>query len=259
MSSLTNLDLLEAKGNELTAIDLSANRKLSRVSLEGNLLTELNVSNISTLTYLNVAVNKLTQLKTENCPKLFEIMCYSNQLDKNAFKLLSESLLAAPERRMGEIYVIDSRDETDKNVCPIKVVEDLKQKNWNVYDWKGYENQGQNKFSGHDVSATQRLSSHQGILVTPNPVIDYLHISSEAPDATAIVMDLAGNQIETLTMNATGEGVVNLSHLPQGIYLLTLSGETVQIIKRDCCTYYLSDLLHISLIISIFVLCLKVF
>ncbi len=27
----------------------------------------------------------------------------------------------------------------------------------------------------------------------------------------------------------------------------------------DCCTYYLSDLLHISLIISIFVLCLKVF
>ncbi len=28
---------------------------------------------------------------------------------------------------------------------------------------------------------------------------------------------------------------------------------------RDCCTYYLSDLLHISLIISIFVLCLKAF
>ena len=27
----------------------------------------------------------------------------------------------------------------------------------------------------------------------------------------------------------------------------------------DCCTYYLSDLLHISLIISIFVLCLKAF
>ena len=29
--------------------------------------------------------------------------------------------------------------------------------------------------------------------------------------------------------------------------------------KGDCCTYYLSDLLHISLIISIFVLCLKAF
>lgn len=133
---------------------------------------------------------------------------------------------------MGEIYVIDSKDENDKNVCPVKVVEDLKQKKWNVYDWKGYENQGQNKFLGHDVSATQRLSSHQGIQVTPNPVIDYLHITSEAPYATAIVMDLAGNQIETFTTNATGEGVVNLSHLPQGIYLLTLSGETIQIIKK---------------------------
>ena len=30
-------------------------------------------------------------------------------------------------------------------------------------------------------------------------------------------------------------------------------------LKRDCCTYYLSDLLHISLIISIFVLYLKAF
>lgn len=29
--------------------------------------------------------------------------------------------------------------------------------------------------------------------------------------------------------------------------------------KRDCCTYYLSDLLYISLIISIFVSCLKAF
>ena len=30
-------------------------------------------------------------------------------------------------------------------------------------------------------------------------------------------------------------------------------------INGDCCTYYLSDLLHISLIISIFVLYLKAF
>lgn len=29
--------------------------------------------------------------------------------------------------------------------------------------------------------------------------------------------------------------------------------------NRDCCTYYLSDLLYISLIISIFVSCLKAF
>ena len=33
----------------------------------------------------------------------------------------------------------------------------------------------------------------------------------------------------------------------------------VEFLFRDCCTYYLSDLLHISLIISIFVLYLKAF
>ena len=36
-----------------------------------------------------------------------------------------------------------------------------------------------------------------------------------------------------------------------------LGGETY--LTRDCCTYYLSDLLYISLIISIFVSCLKAF
>ncbi len=35
--------------------------------------------------------------------------------------------------------------------------------------------------------------------------------------------------------------------------------DEITLYNRDCCTYYLSDLLHISLIISIFVLCLKAF
>ena len=35
--------------------------------------------------------------------------------------------------------------------------------------------------------------------------------------------------------------------------------QTTAFVNRDCCTYYLSDLLYISLIISIFVSCLKAF
>ena len=42
-------------------------------------------------------------------------------------------------------------------------------------------------------------------------------------------------------------------------WIFEKGGNRTNFLVRDCCTYYLSDLLYISLIISIFVSCLKAF
>ncbi|MBO6221685.1 MAG: leucine-rich repeat domain-containing protein [Bacteroidales bacterium] len=87
-NNLTALDVsnnpkitwLDVIGNSITILDLSNNTALTDLDCENNRLTRLDVSSMPDLGWLNCAENELTELNVRNNPKLYELHCSRNNL-----------------------------------------------------------------------------------------------------------------------------------------------------------------------------------
>ena len=76
----TEMDSLYCYKNQLTALDVSKNSKLTKLFCYQNQLTELDVSENPKLTMLRCDFNLLTELDVSNNPELEGLNCSSNQL-----------------------------------------------------------------------------------------------------------------------------------------------------------------------------------
>ena len=76
----TEMDSLYCYKNQLTALDVSQNSKLTKLFCYQNPLTELDVSENPKLTMLRCDFNLLTELDVSNNPELEGLNCSSNQL-----------------------------------------------------------------------------------------------------------------------------------------------------------------------------------
>ena len=76
----TKLELLYCFDNQLTALDLSRNKKLTELSCFGNQLTALDLSRNTALETLFCNGNQLTALDVTRNTKLITLSCSSNQL-----------------------------------------------------------------------------------------------------------------------------------------------------------------------------------
>ena len=80
IEEFTALVYLNASGNSIESVDLSANANLETLDLGGNMLTTLDVSDNANLISLTVSNNSLTSLNVEGLTSLEIIRCQSNQL-----------------------------------------------------------------------------------------------------------------------------------------------------------------------------------
>jgi len=67
------------------------------------------------------------------------------------------------------------------------------------------------------------------VSVYPNPIKDYVNISI-TEDSQAIIIDLSGKTLISLTLNA-GSNRINTSALPSGVYLLKAGNKVVKLVK----------------------------
>lgn len=81
-----NLEYLDISGNQLTDLDVSANKALETLNCSGNQLTSLNVSANKALEYLDCSQNQLTQLDVRSNKVLGELNCRNNQLEELKFR-----------------------------------------------------------------------------------------------------------------------------------------------------------------------------
>lgn len=84
--------------------------------------------------------------------------------------------------------------------------------------------------------SVEDLSGSQGITVYPNPATSVLNIDSQKGQILSVQLtDAAGRSVLTNQVNKTN-GVINISHLPKGVYILSIKMEnqtvTKKIIKR---------------------------
>ena len=70
--------------------------------------------------------------------------------------------------------------------------------------------------------------------VYPNPVASQLHVQfaleKNAQYAQVFVTDLSGRRVKMQNMSAPGN--IDVSHLPPGVYLVTVNGATKKFIKQ---------------------------
>ena len=127
---LTNLRILEANYNKLTAVDLKKNLELKEIYLDTNQIKKLNLTKNKALTVVNISnnglktltlgkhptlkqldagLNKLTGISLKDCPALLELNLSNNQL--SGISLAQNTLLM-------KLYVNDNYlDKLDVSPC----------------------------------------------------------------------------------------------------------------------------------------------
>ena len=169
VSKNTALTELYCMNNQLTSLDVLKNAALTRLSCDFNQLTSLDVSGCTALTYLYCTRNQLTSLDVSGCTKLRSLYChnnqltmldvsnntaltglycYSNQIKDEAMDALVASLpISLYVTVRGDLYVIDTKDENEGNVCTKTQVTISKRKGWKVYDYDGGGTYNQETYS----------------------------------------------------------------------------------------------------------------
>lgn len=150
LSSFKDLEELKCNGNNITKLTLPTNNKLTILACYDNKLTEIDVSHNTRLNSLICDQNRLTTIDLSNNRVLEYVSLYSNRIsDVELEKIIEQlpSLTNAP--RPGELYVIDSENYGEENLCRPTAVQSAKTKNWIVYDNLGRRNNGRNIYDGY--------------------------------------------------------------------------------------------------------------
>lgn len=102
------------------------------LSCENNQLTSLDVSGLRYLTRLHCSGNSLTSLDVSNCPRLEEIYCHANSLKGASMDAFIETLMDRTPFT-GTLYIYNEYGDGDNNVCTKSQVAAIKAKMWTPY------------------------------------------------------------------------------------------------------------------------------
>jgi len=156
VSKSPELAILDCSENLLTGLDISACDKIEEVNVSNNKLTEIKIGSKPLLKELNCASNPLNGLDLTQCEKLEEISfekCGLSSLDLShntslwwifAFgnnmkgETMDAFIANLPEPSgNGMLYIVDTTDTDETNVCTMDNVRAAAQKGWATMDYTG--------------------------------------------------------------------------------------------------------------------------
>ena len=82
IENFVNLEVLQCNDNQISKLDLSSNKKLTKLYCKNNKLVALDVSNNLELKIIDCSDNMLGELAIENCGFLKELYCRNNLIEK---------------------------------------------------------------------------------------------------------------------------------------------------------------------------------
>lgn len=131
VSGCTALTTLNCRNSHITTLDASGCTALTELLCYGNQLTTLNVSGCTALTTLVCYNNQLTTLDVSDCTALIDLYCYRNQIKGASMNALIESLPQTDGYwHVHDIYIYDSTDPNEGNVCTKAQVAVAQAKGW---------------------------------------------------------------------------------------------------------------------------------
>lgn len=86
-------------------------------------------------------------------------------------------------------------------------------------------------FENNDFTAIEDVTTPSTIRVYPNPTADMLIIDGAAAEQEIAIYSLNGSKVLS-AQSQEGTNTIQVSELPNGVYLLLLSNETFKLIKE---------------------------
>lgn len=225
-SGCPELSVLDCHNNALTSLDMSANTKLEKLNANDNQLTSLTLGALPVLEELKCGGNKLALLSVGQCPVLTSVDvhdCGTSNLNFNRNIRLSRIdaydnnikgdqmatfIADLPEiSGSGLLYIVDTRDVSESNVCLMENVAAAYNKNWLTMDWQGGENNGV-VYLGADYQP--EVGENAITMVTSRAVGETIKLNITA-DAVTV------------------SGVAETSGFTGGMKTFTLTSQTVEI------------------------------
>ena len=225
-SGCPELSVLDCHNNALTSLDMSANTKLEKLNANDNQLTSLTLGALPVLEELKCGGHKLASLSVGQCPVLTSVDvhdCGTSNLNFNRNIRLSRIdaydnnikgdqmatfIADLPEiSGSGLLYIVDTRDVSESNVCLMENVAAAYNKNWLTMDWQGGENNGV-VYLGADYQP--EVGENAITMVTSRAVGETIKLNITA-DAVTV------------------SGVAETSGFTGGMKTFTLTSQTVEI------------------------------
>lgn len=216
IENFSNLEVLQCSDNEITKLDLSNNKKLTKLYCNNNKLVNLNINTNLELQILNCSDNMLGALEIGNCGFLKELYCRNNLIEDLNISYASKlmKLDCGKNRRLSKLNT-DSNGALKEVNCDGAMIETLSfQGNPNLE----IVNCEENRLKSIDLSANNTL---KGLDCSDNEleILDLSHIERLQR------VDCSKNQIIELNVKKN-TGLVSLDCRNNNIQTLDLSSNT---------------------------------
>ena len=269
-NQLTELDVtnntaltgIACNDNQLTALDVTNNTALTMLIFHRNQLTELDVTNNTALTVLECSYNQLTELDVAKNTVLTELHCSNNQL--TALDIANNTELTMLYAHGQQIKVPVLEGETtfanpifyktpagEQPVTIASVAYAYQAEVTIIGDTMAFTTAlpagtTGNAFAGTITVVTGTSISHHtqpNITIYPNPTSGELRIESgelgelrmengELRMGSVEVFDIMGRKQHAEIRESDGGVLLNITHLPSGIYLVKAEGRVWKVVKQ---------------------------
>lgn len=141
LSGNTSLERLFCQNNHLETLAIEACTQLVRVECGDNRLSQINLQKALLLEDFYFQNNQISQLDLSQNTKLWGIKMYGNLFDSAKMKAFIATLPLA-YANPAYLWVVDSRNLSEKNQCSMQDVAEMQKKGWAPYDYFGGSENG---------------------------------------------------------------------------------------------------------------------
>lgn len=200
VSSNPALNKLSIGETQISSISTSNNPNLTQLFCENAQLTSLDLTNNTNLNILNCSGNQLSALNLTANTQLTQLHCHQNnltQLNVNAQGMLTQlmcwgnnlSALKVVNGNNANMFVFNAED--NPNLTCIEVDDAT----WSTTNWTNID--VQSSFSEDCASVSISELKHTDLHIYPNPTNDFLHIEAAGNIQEITISDPSGSLVQT--------------------------------------------------------------
>lgn len=208
VSQNTNLEILNLAINQISSIDISQNTNLIDLHISNNLFNNIDLSQNTNLQDLHISNNLFSNIDVSQNTNLRRIYCSSNQLTNLDLRNGTNT----------DIYSFDSTNNPNLT-CIFVDDSEYSTENWLDVDPTSTFVETEAECDALNINDDMNLS---GLAVYPNPANETLYISNEENTIVGIeLFDYLGKSVLSI-QTAKKINSVDISNLPNSIYLVRL-------------------------------------
>ncbi len=229
MGKFKTMTCLSLPGCSLEEIDVKENKELVELYLSENRLKKVDISNCPELIWVDCAYNQLTSLDVSSNKNIEYLWLDNNCISAEEMLKLCKIL---PDRNWtmkhpGHIWVINTLNEKEQNVCIVEAVDKARDLNWITLDARNRDYSANHRYNGSNGTS---VDSPENLGIITQWVNGSLLVSVPESMEGKILSLVAMNGHTLYRESATAQQTISFKNKPRGVYLLCIGDKSTKII-----------------------------